>query len=116
MNARGGHVIRQGSLLRLKPDSVDEYIRLHTQVPRQVELDEEEAGVIEETIFEHDGQLFVFSVIRDEGTWDRARNSAASREWAERLTPYLEMGPDGLVVAVPLREVYHHRAGSHSGE
>jgi L-rhamnose mutarotase len=101
-------MIRQGFLLHLKPGGVDEYRRLHGNVPRQVELDEEAAGVIQETIFEHDGVLFIYSVIRDGETWDRARGSEASRRWAETLEPFLEMGPDGLVESTPLTEVYHH--------
>jgi L-rhamnose mutarotase len=101
-------MIRQGFLLRLKPGGVEEYRRLHQHVPRDVELDEEAAGVISETIFEHDGMLFVSSVIRDEETWERARGSVASRQWAETLTPFLEMNPDGTVASTALTEVYHH--------
>lgn len=105
-------MIHQGFLLRLKPGGLEAYRRLHEAVPRQVELDEEAAGVISEIIFEHDGLLFVHSVIRDEATWDRARNSEASRRWAETLAPYLEMGPDGTVASTPLAEIYRHVAPS----
>lgn len=107
-------MIRQGFVLHVKPGGAEEYRRLHGDVPRQVELDEEAAGVIQETIFEHDGVLFVYSVIRDEATWDRARGSAASRQWAATLAPFLEMGPDGLPATTSLREVYHHEADRHA--
>jgi L-rhamnose mutarotase len=105
---RHDSMIRQGFLMRLKPGAAEEYRRWHRQVPRQVELDEEAAGVIQETIFIHGDTLFVFSVIEDEGTWDRARHSAASLRWAETMAPYLVTGDDGVVLATQLDEVYHH--------
>ena len=103
-------MIRQGFLLRLKPGVADEYRAWHQRVPRQVEIDEEAAGVIQETIFIHGDTLFVFSVIEDEGTWDRARHSPASLEWAQTMAPYLVTGDDGLVQTTTLDEVYHHVA------
>ena len=105
-------VIRQGFLLRLKPGAAAEYRRLHENVPNRVESDEEDAGVVQETIFIRGDDLFVFSVIRDEGTWDRARGSEASRAWAATLEPYLEMDEQGQVLSTPLEEVYHHETGT----
>ena len=105
-------MIRKGFLLRLKPGAADEYRAWHQRVPRQVEDEEEAAGVIQETIFIHEDLVFVFSVLKDEGTWDRARNSPASVEWSENMARYLVAGSDGHMEVTPLAEVYHHVAPS----
>ena len=101
-------MIRQAFIMWLKPGGSEEYRRLHGEVPRQVELDEEAAGVVRETIWLRGEMLFVVSEVRDELTWERARHSLAGQEWAATLTPYLVMDDTGSVKTELLEEVYDH--------
>jgi L-rhamnose mutarotase len=104
-------VIQEAFVMWLKPGGAEEYIRLHGDVPRQVLIDEEAAGVTREFIWRRGNMLFVFSELRDARTWERARSSEAARQWAVTLEPYLEMTESGEPKTEALELVYSHDTG-----
>ena|SRR5579862_9196064 len=103
-------MVHRGFLLRLKPGAAQAYRALHIQIPPPVERAYDDAGILEETIFEKDGLLFVHSVARDDASLSRARDSEAGRNWALTMSEYLQEEVGGTGRSRELTLVYHHQA------
>jgi L-rhamnose mutarotase len=86
-------VTRYGSVIRLKPDRVDEYIRLHADVWPAVRDTIRACHIRNYSIFYKDGWLFsYYEYIGDDYAADMARMAAdpATREWWALCMPCQE--------------------------
>ena len=103
---------RHGSVIRLRPDKQEEYVRLHAAVWPQV-LDRLYAsGIRNYTIYLHDGWLFShFEHVGDDYAADMAAIAAhdVTRQWWELTDPCQERlpgTPDGEQWTA-MTEVFH---------
>lgn len=103
-------MIRRAFTMRLKPDSLEEYVRHHdtirTQWPKLVE-EIEKSGIAAITTFRNGLDLFLFSEIQDEAAWDKLWDSEIHRKWGELMKPLMHMNDDGIVEAGELTEIFH---------
>ena len=109
---RVGPATRHGSVIRLRPDKQEEYVRLHAAVWPQV-LDRLYAsGIRNYTIYLHDGWLFShFEHVGDDYAADMAAIAAhdVTRQWWELTDPCQERlpgTPDGEQWTA-MTEVFH---------
>jgi L-rhamnose mutarotase len=98
--------MRQVFIMRLRPDALPEYRRLHAAVWPELEREIAAAGIERFEIFEADPVLVVSSEVRDAGAWQRLWESDVHRRWGELMEPLLEFGPDGLIDSTEMRQVY----------
>ena len=109
---RVGPATRHGSVIRLRPDKLEEYVRLHAAVWPEV-LDRLHAsGIRNYTIYLHDGWLFShFEHVGDDYAADMAAIAAhdVTRQWWELTDPCQERlpgTPDGEQWTA-MTEVFH---------
>jgi L-rhamnose mutarotase len=93
--------------MRLTPGSLAEYKRHHDAIWPELAAEIERQGIAKITIFEADPVLFLYSEIYDEGAWDRLWHSPIHDRWGEVMDPLMEFGPDGIVDAHQVREIWH---------
>ncbi|MCW2884238.1 MAG: L-rhamnose mutarotase [Streptosporangiaceae bacterium] len=106
-------VRRHGSLIRLRPEHEEEYLRLHAAVwPSVLEMITD-CNIRNYSIYLHDGLLFsYFEYVGDDYDADMARMAAdpQTRRWWELTDPCQEQtpgAPDGQWWT-PMTEVFHH--------
>jgi L-rhamnose mutarotase len=100
-------MIRRAFTMRLTPGSLAEYRRHHDAIWPDLVAEIERQGIAQMTIFEDDPVLFLYSEIHDEGAWDRLWQSEVHDRWGEVMNPLMEFGPDGIVDAHEVREVFN---------
>lgn len=95
--------------LRVKPDRLDEYIRIHAEVWPELLRDLTAAGYRNYSIFADGPELFGYLECDD---WNAAQvalaGSDANRRWQDRMSEYLEtpVDPDGQQPLNLLRQVF----------
>jgi L-rhamnose mutarotase len=100
-------MIRHAFTMRLKPDALPEYKRLHDNIWPELVTEIEHAGIASITTFQRGLELFLVSEVADEAAWDNLWNSEVHRRWAELMQPLLHLRDDGIVDADELDEVFH---------
>ena len=103
-------MIRQAVLLRLKPDALAEYKRHHDNLWPELADAIRAAGIRQITSFEHQGLLFMYSEVEDDGAWDRLWNTEIHARWGEVMSPLLEWGEDNKVKAEFLPLIFNFDA------
>lgn len=103
---------RFGSVIRLRPERRDEYLRLHEQVWPEVEQALRRANVRNYTIFLHGDLLFgYYEYVGTDHDADQARIAAdpATKRWWELTDPCQESlaEPGSGQWWAPMREVWH---------
>lgn len=106
------HPQRYGTLIRLRPERREEYLRLHAAVWPAVERTLREANIRNFTIFLHDDLLFgYYEYIGDDHDADQARIAAdpETQRWWALTDPCQESltGRDGGSWWTPMQEVWH---------
>ncbi len=104
-------MIRRAFTLRLKPGALEEYIRRHDEIWPELVAEIEKEGIAHISSFEADGTIFLFSEVRDEGSWDRLWDSEVHRRWAKVFEPLIDVREDGIVDSGDLREIWHLETG-----
>lgn len=100
---------RIGTIMRLKPDKLEEYTALHQAIWEPIVQAGRQAHMQNYTIFHRDGWLFsYFEYTGEDYQGDMARKNALedSRLWQEatgRLREYVE----GDAKVVPMDEIWH---------
>ncbi len=95
--------------LRVKPDRLEEYVRIHAEVWPKLLQDMRDAGYRNYSIFADGPELFGYLECDD---WDAAQvklaASDANRRWQAWMTDYLEtpVDPDGKEVMLLLDQVF----------
>ena len=103
-------MIRRAFTMQLKLGASAEYIRHHDGIPvNWPNLVEEirNSGIAQITTFADGERLFLYSVITDEGAWDRLWTSETHRQWAELMQPLMNMDENSMVQAGDLKEIFH---------
>jgi L-rhamnose mutarotase len=103
---------RRAFTLRLKPGALDEYVRQHDAIWPDLVAELRGQGVRSLTIFERDGDLFVFCEATDYEAMDRVWDSDVHGRWAGVMAPLIGVDAAGRVDAVPLAEIWHLDTGS----
>jgi L-rhamnose mutarotase len=104
-------MIRRAFVMRLKEGALDEYIQHHDTIwekwPGLVE-EMKKSGIHSITTFEDFPNLFLFSEVEDETSWDKLWHSAIHDQWsAEAMNPLMFFRPDGIVESKDVREIFH---------
>ena len=76
-------VVRRAFTLRLKPGALDEYVRQHDEIWPELVAELGGQGISELTIFERDGDLFVYCEATDYEAMDRVWASEVHDRWAK---------------------------------
>ena len=109
------NMIRKAFALRLKPEALDEYIYWHNNMWPELKAEIAKQGIAEITLYQIDGQIILFSSVRDAAAWDRLWDTDIHRLWAkERMEPLMHYRDDGVVDAREMREIWHVEPGSWS--
>ena len=101
--------IRRAFIMRLKPNSLDEYIDHHNTLREKwpaLAEEIEKSGIASITIFEQDPVLVLVSEIYDEEAWDKLWHSQIHDEWGSVMNPLMHYREDGIVDSSPLNEVF----------
>ena len=104
---------RYGSVVRLRPEHEEEYVRLHENVWPDVLERISKSGITNYSIFLRDGYLFsYFEYIGDDFDADMAAMAAdpETQRWWEMCVPCQEKLPTANDDEqwVPMTEVFHH--------
>ena len=100
--------MRQAFLVKLKPDSLEQYVQWHEQIWAELIDEIEGQGIAEITLFQADPWIFLYSTVHDREAWERLWKSEVHNRWAdEAMKPLMEYGDDGLVDARELGEIWH---------
>lgn len=104
---------RFGQLIRLRPEHVAEYRRLHAAVPAAVLDRITRSNIRDYTIWHHDGWLFAsFDHVGEDFEADMAAMAAdpATQAWWDRCKPLQEPLPERAEGEwwLTLEEVFHH--------
>lgn len=105
-------MIRRAFTLRLKPGALKEYVRQHDAIWPELVAELGSQGVRSLTIFERDGDLFVFCEETDYEAMDRVWDSEVHQRWAQVMAPLIDVDETGKVDDVPLTEVWHLDTGA----
>ncbi|GAA3233166.1 L-rhamnose mutarotase [Dactylosporangium siamense] len=100
---------RYGSVIRLRPERREEYLRLHAEVWPSVEATLRAANIRNYTIFLHGDLLFgYYEYVGDDHDADQARIAAdpTTQQWWALTDPCQEPVADGEWWA-PMQEVWH---------
>jgi L-rhamnose mutarotase len=100
-------VVRRAFTLRLKPGALDEYVRQHDEIWPELVAELKGQGVAQLTIFERDGDLFVYCEGTDYEAMDRVWDSDVHDRWAKVMAPLIDVNDSNRVDAVPVTEVWH---------
>ena len=103
-----GDRIRKAFVLRLKPESLDQYIYWHDNMWPELKSEIAKQGIAEITLYQIDDKVVLFSLIKDEEAWKRLWDSGVHHRWAkERMEPLMHYREDGVVDAREMREIWH---------
>lgn len=108
-------MIRRAFTIRLKPGGLAEYRRQHDAIWPELVAEFEKQGIAQITIFEDDPVLFLYSVVTDEGAWDRLWRTPVHERWAQVMGPLLEFREDGIVDSRDAREIFHVETAAGDG-
>lgn len=102
---------RYASVVRLKPEREEEYLRLHAQASAEIFQNIADAGMRNYSIFYRDGLLFSYFEYEGDYEADMARwePNDVARRWWEITVPCvepLETASAGQIWA-PAREIFH---------
>ena len=97
-------MVRRAFTLRLKPGALDEYVRQHDEYLAGAGGRARGQGISELTIFERDGDLFVYCEATDYEAMDRVWASEVHDRWAKVMDPLIGVNADNKVDAVPVTE------------
>lgn len=111
------NVRRYGSVIRLRPEQRDTYLRLHAEVWPGVEQTLRSANIRNYTIFLHDDLLFgYYEYVGDDHAADQARIAAdpETRRWWALTDPCQQSlsEPGSGHWWTPMQEVWHLRETS----
>jgi L-rhamnose mutarotase len=98
--------MRQAFVMRLKPGALPAYRDHHAAVWPELEAAMAAAGIERFSIFEADPILVISSEVTDHEAWPRLWATDVHQRWSEVMEPLLEVGPDGVIESVEMREVY----------
>ena len=104
-------MVRRAFTLRLKPGALDEYVRQHDEVWPELVAELKGQGISELTIFERNGDLFVYCEATDYEAMDRVWASDVHDRWAKVMDPLIGVNADNKVVSVPVTEIWHLDTG-----
>jgi len=108
-------MIRRAFTMRLKPDSLDEYVRRHDSISSEwseLVVEIKKNGIASITTFQNGLDLFLFSEIEDEQAWDRLWHTEIHEKWAKHMEPLMHMDENGIVEAGELKEIFHFESPS----
>jgi L-rhamnose mutarotase len=108
-------MIRYAFTMKLRPGAFAEYKRMHDELWPELYAEIQRCGVASMTIFESDPDLFLYSEVRDEETWERLRNSDVHRRWGEALRHLFVLKEDGTPDLGDLREIFHIQPAGEPG-
>ncbi|HWE64705.1 MAG TPA: L-rhamnose mutarotase [Chloroflexota bacterium] len=100
-------MLRQAFVLRLKPSMLSAYVQHHNQMWPELVEEIRASGIERITMVADDPLLYLFSDVATPDAWDRLWHSDVHMRWAQAMSPYLEIRPDGIVDSRPLHEVFH---------
>jgi L-rhamnose mutarotase len=101
---------RYGSVIRLRPEHRDEYLRLHERVWPEVEQTLLRANIRNYTIFLHGDLLFgYYEYVGTDHAADQARIAAdpVTRQWWQLTAPCQQSVGEPGQWWTPMREVWH---------
>lgn len=101
---------RIGTLMKLKPGALEEYVKLHEQIWDEVVKAAHEANMRNYTIFHVNGYLFsYYEYIGDDFDADMAKKNAlpVSAKWQEATGAFRELIEGDSKVMI-LDEIWHH--------
>ncbi len=101
-------LVRKAYQLTLSANSLPDYIYWHENIwPELVERISSE-GIARVALFENHPTVFLYSEISDEESWERLWKSEVHARWAvEVMQPLMEYRDDGIVDAIPLKEIWY---------
>lgn len=103
--------IRKAFVLRLKPNSLQEYIDWHDKMWPELKEEIANQGIAEITLFQLDDLVFLTSEVADEGAWERLWATDVHLRWGRDLmSPLMHYRDDGTVDSRELREIWHHES------
>ena len=94
-------------MLRLKPDGLDEYKRRHDEIWPELVEELARNGVRQVSIYTAGPQLFIYSEVETDHSWQDLWHTDTHRRWAGELEPYLELAEDGTPDSTDLTEIFH---------
>lgn len=100
-------MIRRAFALRLRPDALDEYRRLHANLWPELVDEFGRSGISRITAYHRDQDLWVISESREETSWRQLMTSEIAGRWLAALKPLLDHKEDGSLDLSPLGEVWH---------
>jgi L-rhamnose mutarotase len=105
-------MIRKAFTLRLNPGALDEYIARHEAIWPEMVEEIEKSGIRVMNAFHHDGTIFYYSEVEDEGSWDRLWSSEVHDRWAENFKPLIAFREDGTLDTGDCTEVWRLETGA----
>ena len=91
-------MISQALHMRIKPEMVAEYRRIHDEVPTKypdLAAAIREAGIYREVVFVAGSLLIVYAEVTDPAAYSRLFATEVHKRWADLMAPMMETGPDG---------------------
>jgi L-rhamnose mutarotase len=100
---------RLAFMMKLKPNSAQEYTRRHDAIWPELKQLLKESGVSEYSIFldAETETLFAFQKVSGEGGSQDLTDNPIVRKWWDHMSDLMEVHPDNSPVSTPLEEVFY---------
>jgi L-rhamnose mutarotase len=102
-------MIRKAFVMKVNPDSHDEYERRHNPIWEELQGVLREHGVSNYSIFlEKDtNKLFCYAEIESEELWQAIATTDICQRWWAYMKDIMPSNPDNSPISVDLKEVFH---------
>jgi len=91
------------------PDKIEEYIRRHNPIWRDMEVMLKMNGVRNYSIFldEKNHDLIGYAEVESAGHWEGIAQTEICKKWWDSMSELMETNSDNSPVSVDLREIFH---------
>lgn len=102
-------MIRKAFKMKVFPDKVDEYIKRHNPIWKELEETLKSHEVSNYSIFwdEETNLLFGYAELESEVKWNEIANTDVCKRWWGFMSDLMETNADNSPVVIPVIEVFH---------
>lgn len=102
-------MIRKGFKMKVYPDKVEEYIKRHNPIWKELEEVLKDHGVHNYSIFLDDETHYLFGCVEleSEEKWNAIADTEICKKWWKHMADLMETNSDDSPVSIDLKHIFH---------
>ena len=102
-------MIRKGFKMKVYPDKVEEYIKRHNPIWKELEEVLKDHGVHNYSIFLEDETHYLFGCVEleSEEKWNAIADTEICKKWWKHMADLMETNSDDSPVSIDLKHIFH---------